>query len=86
MPWFSRGQLACRRLTGRHDGTDASIELILVPPVLDDLHCDPELCSDLSDWSAGLNQIEHLATELDRVPPGHDGLLISARNSSIPIA
>jgi hypothetical protein len=62
------------------------IDLILVPPVVDRLRRDPELLGDLCDGLAGLDQIERLAPELDRLPPWHDDLLINARDSTIPIA
>ena len=47
----------------------------------------PELVGDPRHRLARLDQIKHLATERDRVPPRHDYLLfISARDSSIPTA
>jgi hypothetical protein len=47
---------------------------VLVPR----LRRDPELLSNLCDRLTGLDQVEHLAR--------HDDLLISARDSTIPIA
>jgi hypothetical protein len=46
-----------------------------------------EIRRDLCDRLARLNWVKHLATELDRVPPRHDDLLIiNAQDSSIPTA
>lgn len=62
-----------------------SNDLILVAQVVDRLRGDPELHRDLGDRLAGLDQIQHLAAELDLIPPRHDDLLIvNARNSSSP--
>ena len=63
-----------------------AIDPVLPAPVVDRLVRHTELRGDLDHRPASLDQIEHLATELDRVPPRHDDLLISARDSSIPTA
>ena len=60
---------------------------VLVPPVVDRLVRHPQLRSDLRYGPAGLDQVEQLAAERDRVPPRHEDLLIiSARDSSTPTA
>ncbi len=75
------------RLTRRDAGPQAAVDQILVAPVIDRLPGDTELVGDFSDPPADLDKTEHLATELIRILPWHDGLLgRRARDSTTPTA
>jgi hypothetical protein len=47
------------------------IDAVLPTPAADRLAADPKRLGDLSDWPAGLDQVQHFAAELRRVtaPP-----------------
>lgn len=51
---------------------------MLCPPVVDALFRDPQLRSRLCHRLTGLDQVDDLPTELDRVPRRRDDLLINA--------
>ena len=69
------GRRQLHRLRGADARSEPAIHQVLVAPVVDRLTRHPQLICDLSDRTARLNQIQHLATELRGITPSHDDLL-----------
>jgi hypothetical protein len=52
------------------------VDAVLPPPVVDRLTADPQIPSDVGDLRTGINQVENLAPELQRLAPSSHPVLI----------
>lgn len=60
-----------------------AVDAVLAAPGLNDLNADPQHRSNLGDRLSGINQVKHLAPELQRIPTTSHTSLLGTRGSQL---